>query len=64
MPQTLARLPWCLERKPDIVLLDIATNDIASDNLTLEKAIERYEALLKPLRDAGYGLSACCPLIE
>ncbi len=62
MPQTLARLPWCLERKPDIVLLDIATNDIASDNLTLEKAIERYEALLKPLRDAGVWVICLLPV--
>ncbi len=62
IPQTLARLPWYIERAPDIVVLDIGTNDVASDKITLEDAIARYEALLKPLRDAGIWVVCMLPV--
>ncbi len=62
IPQTLARLPWYLERAPDIVILDIGTNDVASDKITLKDAIARYEALLKPLRDAGIWVVSMLPV--
>ena len=62
MPQTLNRLSWCLERRPDIIILDIGTNDINSDRLTDIQAIARYEAILGPIRIAGVYVICLLPI--
>lgn len=53
-PGVIARLPYVVARRPGIVYLDIATNDISSaPNVSVALVVSRLDALLTLLRNEG-----------